>query len=375
VTIKLGVIALAGPDNGGTYQYTLSMLQALSHVSGLEITVYGDSQNPDLIKLGYPIRHFTESRSRQTAALIADRMHVRLPDRFASQDILLAPIYSLAMLHTSKPFAYTLHDVQENYFPENFSRWQRVWRYQVHAQLLARAARVICESSQVQADIIGTFGIAEQRTVVITAPPLQPLPADESDDRLHSVRIRLQLPDKFLFYPAQFWVHKNHLRLIEAFAEAVTEVPDLKLVLTGKKRDEYDVVMRAIGKFGLGDKVCHLGYVEQDDLAPIYRLATALIMPSLFESVSIPIYEAFQAGTPVMASDILAIPEQVGDAGLLFDPTSVASIKQAILKMTDDPEAARRLGKRGQDRISVMTPQRYGAQLKDLLSEMLRTRR
>jgi glycosyltransferase involved in cell wall biosynthesis len=375
VTIKLGVVALAGPDNGGTYQYTLSMLQALGHVSGLEITVYGDSRNPDLVKLGYPIWHFTESRSRQTAALIADRMHVRLPDRFASQDILLAPIYSLALLHTSKPFAYTLHDVQENYFPENFSRWQRVWRYQVHAQLLARAARVICESGQVKADIIGTFGIAEQRTVVITAPPLQPLPADASDDRLHSVRIRLLLPEKFLFYPAQFWVHKNHLRLIEAFAEAVTEVPDLKLVLTGKKRDEYDVVMRAIGKFGLGDKVCHLGYVEQDDLAPIYRLATALIMPSLFESVSIPIYEAFQAGTPVMASDILAIPEQVGDAGLLFDPTSVASIKQAILKMTDDPEAARRLGKRGQDRISVMTPQRYGAQLKDLLSEMLRTRR
>lgn len=375
MTIKLGVIALAGPDNGGTYQYTLSMLQALSHVSGLEITVYGDSQNPDLVKPGYQIRHFTESRSRQTAALIADRMHIRLPDRFASQDILLAPIYSLALLHTSKPFAYTLHDVQENYFPENFSRWQRVWRYQVHAQLLARAARVICESSQVQADIIGTFGMAEQRTVVITAPPLQPLPADESDDRLHSVRIRLQLPDKFLFYPAQFWVHKNHLRLIEAFAGAVTEVPDLKLVLTGKKRDEYDVVMRAIGKFGLRDKVCHLGYLEQDDLPPIYRLATALIMPSLFESVSIPIYEAFQAGTPVMASNILAIPEQVGDAGLLFDPTSVASIKRAILKMTSDPEAARRLGKRGQDRMAAMTPERYGAQLKDLLTGMLRTRR
>jgi glycosyltransferase involved in cell wall biosynthesis len=374
VTIKLGVVALAGPDNGGTYQYTLSMLQALGHVSGLEITVYGDSRNPDLVKLGYPIWHFTESRSRQTAALIADRMHVRLPDRFASQDILLAPIYSLALLHTSKPFAYTLHDVQENYFPENFSRRQRVWRYQVHAQLLARAARVICESSQVQADIVGTFGIAEQRTVVITAAPLQPLPADASDDRLQAVRNRLLLPEKFLFYPAQFWVHKNHLRLIEAFAEAVTEVPDLKLVLTGKKRDEYDVVMRAIGKFGLRDKVCHLGYVEQDDLPPIYRLATALIMPSLFESVSIPIYEAFQVGTPVMASNILAIPEQVGDAGLLFDPSSVASIKQAILKMTADPEAARRLAKRGQDRMSAMTPERYGAQLKDLLSEILRTR-
>jgi glycosyltransferase involved in cell wall biosynthesis len=134
-------------------------------------------------------------------------------------------------------------------------------------------------------------------------------------------------------------------------------------------------VMNTVGKLGLSDKVCHLGYVEQDDLQAIYELATALVMPSLFESVSIPIYEAFQVGTPVMASNILAIPEQVGDAGLLFDPTSVASIKEAILRVTGDPEAARQLGKRGQDRMSAMTPERYGAQLRDVLTEMLRIRK
>ncbi len=54
MTIKLGVLALAGPDNGGTYQYTLSMLQALQHTSGLQITLYGDPKNPDFAKLGYP---------------------------------------------------------------------------------------------------------------------------------------------------------------------------------------------------------------------------------------------------------------------------------------------------------------------------------
>ena len=370
MTIKLGVLALATPDHGGTYQYTLSMLQGLSHTSGLEITIYGDPQNPDFVKLGYPICRFTESRSRQLAALIADCLHIRLPDRFAAQDVLLAPIYSLALLHTSKPFVYTLHDIQENYYPENFSRWQRAWRYRVHAQLLARAARVICESRFVKADIIRSFGVSEQQTVVMAAPPLLPFPADTSDYRLQAVRVRLQLPEKFLFYPAQFWVHKNHLRLIEAFAGAVTDVPDLKLVLTGKKRDEYAAVMKAVAGFGLSDKVCHLGYVAQDDLPAIYQFATALIMPSLFESVSIPIYEAFQQGTPVLASNILAIPEQVGDAGPLFDPTSVASIKQAILRVTADPELARQLGKRGQDRMLAMTPERYGAQLKDLLVAM-----
>jgi glycosyltransferase involved in cell wall biosynthesis len=368
VTIKLGVLALAGPDNGGTYQYTLSMLQALQHTSGFEITLYGDPKNPDFSELGYPIRQFAESRVQQLASLTAHRLHIGLPDPFVSQDVLLAPIYSLALLHTSKPFAYTLHDLQEHYYPENFHWWQRIWRYQVHAQLLARACRVICESQQVKTDIVRIFGVPEDRTAVMAAPPLRQFAADENDGRLQATRVRLGLPEKFLFYPAQFWAHKNHLRLVEAFREVASEAPDLHLVLTGKKRDQYEAIKKAVDQFGLNGRVCHLGYVEQGDLRAIYKLATALIMPSLFESVSIPIYEAFQVGTPVVASNILAIPEQVGDSGLLFDPKSVASIREAILKITDDPEAARRLGKRGQDRMSAMTQERYGAQLQDLLT-------
>jgi glycosyltransferase involved in cell wall biosynthesis len=157
------------------------------------------------------------------------------------------------------------------------------------------------------------------------------------------------------------------MRLLGALAEVVRQVPDLKLVLTGKKRDEYEAVMRAVDRFGLHDKVRHLGYVAQDDLRAIYELATALVMPSLFESVSIPIYEAFEVGTPVAASNILAIPEQVGDAGLLFDPKSVDSIKQAILTIIE-PKTAYEIAKRGRARMSAMTPERYGAQLQDLLS-------
>jgi glycosyltransferase involved in cell wall biosynthesis len=368
---KLGVLVLAAPDLGGTYQYTLSMLQALRHTSGFEITLYGDPKNQDFVKTGYPISDFTESRAQQLAALTAHRAHVGLPDPFASQDILLAPTYSMALLHTSKPFAYTLHDLQERYYPENFSWWQRAWRHQVHSQLLKRAHRVICESRYVKTDIVRFFGIPEERAVVMPAPPQQQFVAEQDEDRLRAARIRLQLPEKFLFYPAQFWPHKNHLRLIEAFGEVASEVPDVGLVLTGKKRDEYEAVyeavMRAVGKFGLNDRVRYLGYVEQADLQAIYRLATALVMPSLFESVSIPIYEAFQTGTPVVASDILAIPEQVGEAALLFDPKSVASIKQVILKILGDPEAARLIGQRGRERMSGMTSERYGSQLQGLL--------
>jgi glycosyltransferase involved in cell wall biosynthesis len=370
LTTKLGVLALAGPDNGGTYQYTLSMLQALRHIDGYEVTLYCDPQNPDFAGLGYPMVRFTESRARQIAALAASRMHVRLPDPFVSQDILLAPVYSLALLHTSKPFAYTLHDLQENSYPENFPWWLRAWRYQVHSHLLKRARRVICESNHVKMDIVRFFRVPEERMVVVTAPPLRHFMAEETGDQLEAVRLRLRLPEKFLFYPAHFWVHKNHLRLIEAFRQVVDEIPELNLVLTGKKRDGYEVVMDEINKYGLSRNVCHLGYVDQYDLKAIYKLSIALVMPSLFESVSIPIYEAFQVGTPVAASDILAIPEQVADAGLLFDPTSVESIKQAILELVRDPHAARLMGKKGQEKMLAMTPERYGAQLQALLREL-----
>lgn len=370
MTTRLGVIALAGPENGGTYQYTLSTLQALRHTTGFDITLYGDPDNSDFVNSGYPITPFSESRRQQFAAMAADLAHVRLPDPFAREDVLLAPIYSLALLHTAKPFAYTLHDLQEKHYPHNFSLTQRVWRHRSCQQLLARASRVICESGYVKADIVRFFRVDESRLKVMQAPPQMQYLTELGVQQLDAARARLDLPEKFLFYPAQFWVHKNHLRLLEAFRGVVDKVPDVSLVLTGKKRDEYQAVMDAIGRLGLKEKVHHLGYVEQSDLQAAYQLATALVMPSLFESVSIPIYEAFQVGTPVIASNVVAIPEQVGDAGLLFDPMSVTSIRDAMLQMLSDPQAARRFGENGRARMIAMTPQRYGAELEDLLRSL-----
>src|SRR5215475_2323380 len=126
VTTRLGVVAIARPYNGGTYQYTLSMLDGLRHTRGLAITVYGDPQNPDFQRLGFPIASFSDPDARQLGALAADRLHIGLSDPFAAEDVLLAPIYSPSLLHTSKPFAYTLHDLQQLYYPKNFSRFQRL---------------------------------------------------------------------------------------------------------------------------------------------------------------------------------------------------------------------------------------------------------
>lgn len=370
VATKLGVVALAGPDNGGTYQYTLSMLHGLQHAKGFEVTVYGDHKNPAFIDLGYRIVPFEESRKQQLTALAAHRLGISLSDPFGEEDLLLAPIYSLALLHTSKPFAFTLHDLQENYYPQNFSAWQRLWRHEVYARLLNKADGVICESEHVKADIVGSFPVPERRIRVIAAPPQRQFLDEQSEEQLEIARQRLRLPKRFVFYPAQFWAHKNHLRLVEAFGEVRKMVPDLVLVLTGKKRDEYQAVMNAVDRLGLSRHVLHVGFVERDELQAIYRLAAALVMPSLFESISIPIYEAFLAGTPVAASGILGIPEQTGDAALLFDPTSVSAMRDAIRSVVTDVELAKSLSKRGHDRMLTITPEHYGRQLQQLLVDL-----
>lgn len=372
MTTKLGVIALAAAEHGGTYQYTLSTLQALRHAKGLDVTVYGDPENRDFKGLGFPIKRFEESRARQFEALFSRRLRLTRPDLFVQEDVLFAPIYCLSLLHTSKPFVYTLHDLQEKYYPNNFSRWQRVWRHQVHRALLGRASLVICESRHVQADIVRFFNVGEQQISVIAAPPQLHFLSRMSPDRLSEVRLRFQLPEKYLFYPSQFWVHKNHIRLLEAFRQVETEVPGLRLVLTGKRRDQFQHVMETVARLELTAKVIHLGYVEQNDLQALYQLATALVMPSLFESISIPIYEAFQVGTPVAASNLPSIAEQVGDDGILFDPKSVSSMRDAIMRTITNGAAARRRAEHARERMRNMTTERYAEQLQQLFSDFHR---
>ncbi len=170
--------------------------------------MYADPSNRDLARLGYPIRKFTEPRAKQLIYLIADVLHLRLEDPFDKEDILIAPIYSLALLHTARPFAYTLHDLQEFYYPQNFSWLQRIWRRSVHARLSRRAARIICESEYLRSDIIRLLGMPSEKVVVITAPPLTLKHAEVDFADLEKVRIRLGLPNRFVFYPAQFWAHK-----------------------------------------------------------------------------------------------------------------------------------------------------------------------
>jgi glycosyltransferase involved in cell wall biosynthesis len=363
---KIGILATARQSNGGTLLYTLSMIEALRRLppQRYACTVYTARDNHEYDSLGLPI-----VRLRGPLQVALDRLRGRR--LFDEVDTVIAPVYSMKLVASRRPFAFTLHDLQERHLPENFGLATRGWRELTNRILTRRAARIVCESNFVKGDIVRFFGVAEERIVVIPAPPITLLRDSRLDDAsLAAVRAKFKLPQRYVFYPAQFWPHKNHCRLVEAFARLANAYPDCALVLTGKQRDEFGRVFERVRELGLTSRVLHVGHVESSELAALYRCAIVVAIPTLFESISIPVYEAFSVGTAVCASNVVALPEQIGDAGLLFDPRSVDDIADKIGTLLESPALRAELIERGRRRIESVNHDGYAQRLAEVIDSM-----
>jgi len=366
----IGILAIARQRHGGTLLYTLSMIEALRRLPAqfYRCILYTAADNFEYDNLDVPI-----VRLPNAAALLVGWLAGR--SAFAATDLIIAPVYSTVLLLGRRPFAFTLHDLQEKYYPKNFGIATRWWRELANRALLACAARTICESHFVKDDIARFYGVEGSRIEVIPAPPISLLRERVvAENDVAAARRKFALPDMYAFYPAQFWPHKNHQRLVDAFAQVLKRHPECHLVLTGKRRDEFHRVFRRVDELGLRNNVHHVGYVEQMDLAALYSGATLVVVPTLFESISIPVFEAFSVGTPVCASRVVALPEQIGDAGLLFDPLSCEDIADKMCTLFQDSELRRLLVERGQRRMTAVTHDDYAARLRALVDATITAR-
>jgi glycosyltransferase involved in cell wall biosynthesis len=140
--------------------------------------------------------------------------------------------------------------------------------------------------------------------------------------------------EPFLLYPARPWPHKNHARLYEAFARVRAQRTDLRLVLTGVGHDPATLPEGAETRGG----------VSTDELVSLYRRASALVFPSLYEGFGLPPLEAMACGCPVATSNAGSLPEVVGDAAVSFDPRDPESIAAGILDALDGADELRQRG-------------------------------
>jgi glycosyltransferase involved in cell wall biosynthesis len=224
----------------------------------------------------------------------------------------------------------SLNDVQHHELPEFFSTPERHYRRWAYDRAARRADEVLTLSEHARGQIIERLGIpADRVTAIPCAVDHERFTPEPSD-----LDATLDLPQRFLLYPANLWPHKNHARLLRAFARA--GVSDLHLVLTGQTYG------RPLPGPAL-ERVRHLGHLPFEHLPALYRRATATVFPSLFEGFGMPLVEAMASGCPVAASARGAIAETCGPAALLFDPEDEDAIAGAMVQIVEDGDMRERL--------------------------------
>jgi len=253
----------------------------------------------------------------------------------------------------SLPIIYNPHDLQYLHYPQFFSPPTIAWREITYRTGCQFANTVVVGSHWVKQDVVRHYGINPDKVQIIPwAPPTQVCIAPTLD-ALTAIQQKYQLRSPFAFYPAMTWEHKNHLRLLEALADLRDrDRLIVRLVCTGKCISHFwPRIEKRLNVLKLTDQVRFLDMVPFGDLRAIYRLAQFVVVPTLFEAASGPVLEAWQEGVPVTCSTVTSLPEQAGNAALLFDPFSVEAIADAVRRMATDEQLRTELVRKGKRRL------------------------
>ena len=265
------------------------------------------------------------------------------------------------------PTIFNPHDLQHLHYPQFFRPRELLERETSYRAACQFSNTVIVGSEWIKQDIVRQYGVNPEKVQIIPWAPPTAQYAPITPAQVEDARGKLGLPAAYALYPAVSWPHKNHLRLFEALAQLRdTRGLVVNLICTGAPDQAFwPKIEQRIKDLNLASQVRFLGFLSEADLRVVYRLAQFLIFPSLFEADSCPIHEAWSEGIPVASSNLTGLPDQIGEAGLLFDATDVSAVADAIQTMATDGDLRLQLVERGHRRVKdfdwVRTAKAYRA--------------
>jgi len=393
--MNIGFYGFSSPLAGGVYQYMLSLLEALKDYSA-KVTVFTSEAQYKTLSDMYP--GFSYNVINMKDCFINDKikrsfikmfrwnilsehlLRVLNPDKkiFNKKklDVMIYPATSVEVLFHNIPSVMPVHDLAHRLhpeFPEIGAASIISGKKFFYKIAIKYAGLILADSFAGKDDILRFYEINGVNKVKVLpfVPPKYLIdlhPADLSKE------YSLNFP--FIFYPAQFWMHKNHIRLIEALHMLkIKKGFRIPLVLVGAKKNSYKQVKKRSEELGLVDQIYYLGYVGNEVIASLYKKAVALVFPSCLGPTNIPPIEAFLLGCPVLAADSHpGVREQLGDAAVFVNPYSVESIADGIEQIWTNEELRKDLIIKGRKIISLWGQLQFNERFGEIVSSFYEQR-
>ena len=245
------------------------------------------------------------------------------------------------------PFICTVWDLghlTQNIFPEISGNGQYAKRHDYYNKILPRAFKIIRESEYGKMELKQYYNIADDKIVVFPQFPGEIVNMAINDEEIKNILDSFELTgEKFIFYPAQFWPHKNHYNLLLASNYLKTVGVSVKLVLVGSDKGNIDYIKEVIKSLNLEKDVKLLGFIEDKELFALYKTALAMIYPSFLGPTNMPVVESLALGCPLLCSNLEGHIEQAGNAAIFFDPKDYKDIANAIIKICNDDSLRKQL--------------------------------
>jgi glycosyltransferase involved in cell wall biosynthesis len=249
------------------------------------------------------------------------------------------------------PLVVTVHDISYDLFPDSFSPRDRLVLSTLVPFSLRRAARVITGSEHTKRDMVGRYGLPEEKVVVTYYAADHAFRPILDRQRIAAIKAKYGITTDFILFLGSLQPRKNLLRLIEAFT-LLHEGGALahKLVIAGPALWRESEVYDRVRKYGLEEDVVFTDYVPHEDMPLLYNAADLFVFPSLYEGFGLPPLEAMACGTPVVASNISSLPEVLGDAAILVDPYDVQQLARAMHDVLSSGDLRQEMAAKGLER-------------------------
>jgi len=345
-----------GAQLAGNETYAVNLIEALAEIDqSNRYTLFVTKQSAvDRFTNRWP--NFQVKRTLPHTPLVRIPLTLSIELRKKRVDVL--HVQYTAPPRTPCALVATIHDLSFEHLPETFKRRSRAQLRFTVRRTAQKAAQILTLSEFSRADIIKTYAVNPGR--VFVTPPAAPASFAPvmNETELRRIRTSYGIERNYILALGSIQPRKNLVRLINAYSRlnrvgTKTQLP--QLVLAGKRGWLEAATIRAAELSEARGDILFIGYVPDSDLPALYSGAMCFAYPSYFEGFGLPVLEAMQCGTPVIAGNRTSLPEAAGDAAVLFDPLDESAIAGALTQVIENPSYRAELRVKGLQRAAAFS--------------------